>query len=90
MVDRAESGLKAKDVEFWYWKVYDVVVSNTDTITLDEFSTVAGYDLKEAVLNSKEDGRVITCTHAALNVVTCTDATASNTPCVLYAFGRKA
>jgi len=90
MVDRSEDGKKGKDVEFWFWKVYEVEVSNNDTITLDEFSTVATYHLKEAVLNAKEDGRVITCTHAALNVVTCTDATASNTPCVLYAFGRKA
>lgn len=90
MVDIAESGIKGKDVEYYYWKVYDVEIqANGDTITLNDFSTAE--NLKTAQLNRKSDGSEVTCTHAALNVITVADATVTSaTTCVLYAFGRKA
>jgi len=87
MVDRAESGLKGKDVKYYYWKVYEVEVSQNDTVTLDEFSTTE--NLKVAVINQNGTGAVVTCTYAANNVVTVTGA-GTNMACTLYAFGRKA
>jgi len=90
MVDIAESGLKGADVKYWYYKTYDVEIqANGDTITLDDFSTAE--DLKTAQINRKDTGAEVTCTHAALNVITITDAgIIGATSCILYAFGRKA
>jgi len=87
MVDRAEAGLKGKDVEYYHWHVYEVEVSQNDTVTLPEFSTTE--NLKVAVINKKSDGSAVTCTYAANNVVTVTGA-GTDMACVLYAFGRKA
>jgi hypothetical protein len=89
LVDRAESGLKGKDVKYYYWHVYEVEIDNGDTITLSEFNSTD--NLKTAQLNRKDNGDEVTCTHAAGNVVTVADAgITSTTPCILYAFGRKA
>lgn len=89
MADKPELMLKGKDVKFYYWAVYEVDdVDNGDTITLDVFSTAE--NLKKAVIMRKDVGTEITCTHAALNVVTVADATASNESVVLFAYGRKA
>jgi len=90
MVDIAESGIKGKDIKYYYYKTYDVEIQNNgDTITLDDFSTAE--NLKTAQLNRKSDGSEVTCTHAALNVITVADATVTGaTSCILYAFGRKA
>ena len=89
MVDRPESGIKGQEVKYYMWKVYEVEIDNGDTITLEEFSSAD--DLKTAQLNKKADGAEVTCTHAAKNVVTVADAgITATTPCILYAFGRKA
>jgi len=87
MVDRPESGLRGKDVKYYYWKVYEVEVSQNDTITLPEFSTTE--NLKFAALNRNDTGAIVTCTYADNNIVTVTGAS-TNLVCTLYAFGRKA
>ncbi len=87
MVDRAESAVSKHDVKYYYWKVYEVEVSQNDTVTLDDFTTAE--NLKKAVIMQKSNGSEVTCTHAALNVVTVTGS-GTNMACILYAFGRKA
>jgi len=88
-VDRPETGIAGKEIKYYMWKVYEVEIDNGDTITLDEYS--AGEDLKTAQLNKKADGAEVTCTHTNNNIVTVADAGITvTTPCILYAFGRKA
>ena len=87
MVDRTETLKKIVDVKYYAGAMYEVEVSNADTITLDDFTTAE--NLKKAVLMKKSDGSEVTCTHAALNVITVTGS-GTNMECILFAFGRRA
>ncbi len=86
MVDRSETLCKVADVKYYAWGVYDVEVSQNDTVTLGDFVTSS--NLSKAVLMRKSDGSELTCT-VANNVITVTSA-ATNAICVLFAFGVKA
>ena len=77
---------KIGDVKYYGWAVYEVTVSNGDTITVDDFST--SENLKMAVINRQDTGAEVTCTYAANNVVTVTGA-GSNLECYLYVFGKR-
>ena len=88
VVDRPETRLKGKDVEYYGWAVYDVTVSPAagDTVTLGDFSATT--DLKLAKIVQKSDGSEVT-TAIANNVVT-TSGLGTDLLCVLFAFGVKA
>ena len=86
MVDRSETLQKLADVKYYAWGVYDVEMSQNDTVTLGDF--IATQNLSKTVLMKKSDGAELTCT-VANNVVTCTGA-ATNALCVIFAFGVKA
>ena len=87
MVDRSESLKKIGDVKHYAWAVYEVEVSQNDTVTLGDYVTTE--NLKKAVVMRKDTGAEVTCTHANNNVVTVTGA-GTNLQCVLFAFGRRA
>lgn len=72
---------------YYAYAMYEVEVSQNDTITVDEFSTLE--NLKFAALIDMVDGTEIACTFTALNVITVSGASTHDS-CVLYVFGRKA
>jgi len=86
MVDRSEELKKLKKGLYYAWAVYHVEVSLNDTITLSEFDS--SKNINEAWLVRFDTGAEVTCTHAALNVITVTGA-ATNLDCVLFVFGVK-
>lgn len=74
------------------WQLYgdftcSVIVTQNDTFTLPEF--VDTENLKYVKITNKITAADITCTYAALNVVTVTGA-CTDVPCRVYAFGVKA
>jgi len=71
---------------FYSIAVYTAQISLGDTVTLPHFSSQE--NLKFAALINLSTGAEITCTYAALNVVTVTGAS-TNVEAVLYAYGRK-
>jgi len=82
----ATPSLKKKaDVEYLAWAVYEVTVSQNDTITLPEF--VNNVTLAQALLIQESDGATVTTTKSN-NIVTVTQAV-SNLPCILFAAGIK-
>jgi len=86
MADRTETILKGINGIYFRIELGEVVVSITDTVTLDQFSSTS--NLLEAYLIKKSDGSEMTCTHAANNVVTITGA-GTNLPCFYIAYGLK-
>jgi len=85
MVDRPESLLKGKDIKYGAWKVYELEVSNTDDVTLDDFDSTKTLDI--AVMVRKSVRTQIT-VNILLNKVTVNDATVvANTPVILFAVG---
>lgn len=90
MSDRPETKIKGKDVTYRYAAMYEVEVSNGDTVTLEDFdSTVA---LDQAWMVKKNNGAEMTCTKAAgspYNIVTVTGA-GTNIDCILFVVGVKA
>ena len=85
MVDRPESLLKGKDIKYGAWKVYELEVSNTDDVTLDDFDSTKTLDI--AVMVRKSVRTQIT-VNILLNKVTVNDATvAANTSVILFAVG---
>jgi hypothetical protein len=86
MVDRSAALNKIEDVKVYACGLYDVQVSQGDTVTLGEFSS--GTNLLRAVLNRKDTGADVTCT-VSNNVVTIAGA-GTNLNCKLYVYGVKA
>jgi hypothetical protein len=86
MVDRSATLNKIEDVKVYACGLYDVQVSQGDTVTLGEFST--GTNLLRAVLNRKDTGADVTCT-VSNNVVIVSGA-GTNLNCKLYVYGVKA
>jgi len=65
----------------------EIEVSQNDTATYGNFDS--SQNLLEAYFIKKSDGSEMTCTHAALNVVTFTGA-GTNVDCIYMVFGYKA
>jgi hypothetical protein len=86
MVNRSYQINKQADVKFYCWLQADVEMSQTDTVTLSEFSSTE--NVKVATLVRKSDLAVLT-NSVSLNQVTCTNA-GLNMQCVLFVAGVKA
>lgn len=86
MVGRTTTQIRGDEIQTGLWNVYEVEVSQADTITLSDFSTVV--DLDQALLIKKSD-RTEIATTILKEVVTVTGA-ALNEPCLLFAAGVNA
>jgi len=69
MVNRKETKLQMEDIQLSAWSVYQIVVSQNDTITLNEYS--AAVDLDIVALTKKSDRTAVTNT-ILKNVITVT------------------
>lgn len=87
MVARTPTETKLNTWQFYSDAVYSFTLTQNDTFTLTEF--VDTENLKFVAVINKSTGAEITCTYAALNVVTVTGA-CTDAPCRVYAFGVKA
>ena len=83
MVVRTATQVRGDSIETGLWNVYEVEVSQADTIPLSDFDSSKALD--QALLIKKSDRSTITTT-IALNVVTVTGVSA-NEPCLLFAAG---
>jgi len=87
MADRNEDIKKALKGVYFRAEFGEVTVSNTDIITLDNFSNTN--NLSNVYIMKKSDGSEMTQTHTNNNIITITGAGA-NIPCVYMAYGIKA
>lgn len=87
MADRSYTIRKGVNGIYFRMEFGEATVSNTDTVTLNNFITTS--NILNAVLWKKSDGTEMTNTHAAGNVVTVTGA-GTDVPCVYMAYGVKA
>lgn len=87
MADRNETVKRAIGNVYYRIEFGEVTVSNADTFTLDNFSSTD--NLTDVYLTKKNAGGEMTCTHAALNVVTISGA-GTNIQCYYIAYGVKA
>lgn len=87
MVGRTPVSEKVSDIKYFGYGVYTVVVTTSDTITLDDFVTTENLKLYTILKNS--DGSALTAT-VLNNVVTVTSAAITDQECTLFAFGVRA
>lgn len=87
MVSRNAETQKINDVKLYASGEYDITLSQNDTFTATDF--VDSANLSFAVIIDLSDGSELTNT-VLNNVVTCTDAGASDTPCRMWIFGVRA
>jgi hypothetical protein len=87
MVSRTAETQKINDVKYYASGEYVVTMSQNDTFTASDF--VDSANLNKAVLMSHADGSELTNT-VLNNVVTCTEAGATDVECTLWVFGVRA
>jgi hypothetical protein len=84
MVSRTSSLVKRSEVKVYIASIYEAEMSQSDTVTLDEYTTTE--DLKYAAIVNKVSGASIS-SSVALNVVTMLGA-GTNVQVILFVYGK--